>query len=383
MKRILHAGFAIFFAAVLILPVCLTRWGESEYAAAERRNLASFPNRFQNGTLNPDYVENVIAWFEDHMGFRDSFVALRNRMQMDLFHLSPTDKVHLGKEGWLFYTQNLNLEIATGEYPLSEETMEELTRRYLQIESRLEDEGIDFVLLFIPSKVSVYPEYVRAGTGEVQVTPIDRLSEYLTAHTSIKVINLKPDLIAAKGEHEVFHRTDTHWNGYGVYAGYESVIKKLSEWGLCDPHIAQVTFAQTEETTDLLNMATGGSVATRTSMLSVFQIEDERAIDDADGELSPEFWQYIRESGIANEEQCSHYVNDSIDGKRALVLGDSFLGSQNVMTLFAENYSEVFFVRDAARLDMGLVNLVQPDVVIFERTERFLNNTPASEPIRE
>src|SRR5690606_4072029 len=64
------------------------------------------------------------------------------------------------------------------------------------------------------------------------------------------------------------------------------------------------------------------------------------------------------------------YSNPSAQ-KSALILGDSFFFTWKIPELFAENFAEMDFIRtDIVAND--IVRTINPDIVILERTERYI-----------
>lgn len=48
-------------------------------------------------------------------------------------------------------------------------------------------------------------------------------------HSDVKIIDLRPPLLAAKGTTPLFYKTDSHWNAYGACVGCESIINAVRE----------------------------------------------------------------------------------------------------------------------------------------------------------
>ena len=65
------------------------------------------------------------------------------------------------------------------------------------------------------------------------------------------------------------------------------------------------------------------------------------------------------------------FSNSSIDNKNILMYGDSFFGGWKIPELFAENASDFNYVWSDS-IKGEVVDAVKPDVVIFERTERYI-----------
>ena len=75
-----------------------------------------------------------------------------------LFQLPASFSVVKGAEGWYYYTGDHNIEIATGDYPLTMHDLELIAKYQQQISDYYKSLGKAYILMLTPSKVSVYPE---------------------------------------------------------------------------------------------------------------------------------------------------------------------------------------------------------------------------------
>lgn len=91
---------AVLFACILIVPIFATNFSSNDYSAMEKRHLSSFPEFFtEDGKFNSVIWDEFSDWLVDHIGFRSELVQLTSRIKLHLFHQSPSDQVHIGKEG--------------------------------------------------------------------------------------------------------------------------------------------------------------------------------------------------------------------------------------------------------------------------------------------
>jgi hypothetical protein len=44
----------------------------------------------------------------------------------------------------------------------------------------------------------------------------------------VRVLDLRPALVAAKSQERLYHRTDTHWNDRGAFVGYRQIVEALA-----------------------------------------------------------------------------------------------------------------------------------------------------------
>ena len=151
----------------------------ADLSAKEKRTLAAFPELKEKRSWNKNFYNEFKVWFEDHLGFREKFISIASWTKFNVFRQSPSEKVHIGKDGWYFYTQDYNTDIATGNYPITEQLLEEILFCHKEVQKRLKEKGIDYVVILPTSKVSIYPEKLRIGKGNIIKTPVDLVADYL------------------------------------------------------------------------------------------------------------------------------------------------------------------------------------------------------------
>ena len=59
---------------------------------------------------------------------------------------------------------------------------------------------------------------------------LDQFLAHLKAHSKLTVVDLRPAVADEKTRHQVFYRTDTHWNTRGSYVGYTKIIEALTRF---------------------------------------------------------------------------------------------------------------------------------------------------------
>jgi len=368
MTRILVSAI---FISLLALPLLFIQWSEEEYSNEEKRVLAAAPSFWlEDYTWNPNVGGEIKSWLEDHIGFRSKLVRLYAETKFRFFRQSPSEKVHIGKEGWYYYTQDENLEIALGTYTLTPDVLEQILYRHLAIRDKLQAKGIDYVIILPTSKVSIYPEYLRCGSGEVRQTPADIVADYLEGHSDLKVIRLKDALLRSKKEHQVFFKTDTHWTQPGAFAAYQEIIRKLQEWGYCGTRPIDVAFENAEYCGEFSGMM---GLDLPPEAIENIVILDKKAV------LNPETEQYARfreaVEAAANQNPCYYYSNPAVEGPSVLMFGDSMFGGWQATELLAENFPE-FSYYWGTDMQENVLDAVMPDLVFYELTERYLNVFP-------
>lgn len=358
---------AIFLTVVFLLsiwlPLVFADKQGGRVSVTENRTLAQFPNLTSMKGLRSG-LEN---WINDNEGFRVQLQKFYADLSFNIFHTSPSDRVKFGKDGWYFYTGDNNLQIASGTYPMTQETLEKIKDTQVAIQQALKKKGITYILVFTPSKVSVYPENLIGNFQECR-TVIDEVADYLTENTTIPVINVKSDLLKAKQTQVIYHKTDTHWNQAGAYVGYSTIINRLNNLGLIDTKPANITTFPSTYKGEFSAMM-GDIDLLQPEPIEATKIISPKAQSLESSELYDKIQLLKTNDGIYTSAYL--YKNPSINNKKMLIYGDAFFASWNIPQLFAENFSDLSFIW-SDYITNDIVDELKPDFVILERTERYL-----------
>jgi len=358
----------IAFLAVLILPVIASDKVGGAASPNENRYLAKFPTIIvEKNKIAPGLKSGFEAWLKDNLAAREDAQRIKAYIDLRLFDSSPSPLVHIGDDGWYFYTNDRDLEIGQGTHLLSNEELEAVRQNQVAIQTSLKEQGIDYVLALIPSKSSVYPEFIKGGRYNIGTTLIDQVTTYLQENTTIPVINVKPDLINAKNKQDVYFRTETHWNHAGAYIGYKAIINRLNELGMVHTQPVSIsTEPATHNGEFSAMMGYPGLLPPEPFLATVIQNPQATLVNDS--EKVNQVKKTIANYDIVGE--YFSYSNPSAE-KSALILGDSFFFTWKIPDLFAENFAEMDFIRTDIFAN-EIVQTINPDIVIFERTERYI-----------
>lgn len=363
MKRNIKSFIILLeFVLVILIPILGISWKSGDYSSSEKRNLAQFPSVISEDGITLDFKikDEFNSWFDDHIGFRRQMVQAVSWFKLNFLNRTPSDNVHIGKDDWYFYTLDNNLEIAIGNFPIKDSDLKQILNNMKKIKEVVRSQGREFVLVLPPSKVSIYPEYARYGSGEVIKTPVDIVADYLEENSDIKVVRLKEALLDAKEIEQVYFKEDTHWNEAGAYVAYKQIISNLQEWGLCDSQAVSVKYLESSHVCDLTLMM-GQSTPEQTLETQILQ---QNAVKEPDGsDLQQLLKQYMGEC------QTYHYKNSYIKDKKAVFFGDSMFGSWNATELMAENFSEFTYIWNY-NVKNEVIDLLDADIVFLEITER-------------
>lgn len=197
----------------------------------ENRNMASKP--ILTAENYESFPKEYEAYYNDNLPFRNQLIRFHNSIDYFLFKQSSSERVAIGKNGWLFYCDKTNgnpIEQSLGYWNFTSSQLQTIADNLMSAKRVLENQGIEFVLFIAPNKETIYmdelPDYYKVKSS---YTSTDQLIDYLTENTDIRVVYPKQDLLNMKKNLNMilYHKLDTHWNYAGAYIGAKSLAEEL------------------------------------------------------------------------------------------------------------------------------------------------------------
>lgn len=338
----------IGFLLLLILPNLVMLSGLETTMTNENKKITKLPDF--NLTNPKRLVSDYKSYYENNFGLRTSFVNTYLSFKTNILKENPLPhQVIKGEEGW-YFLGNAHSDILNdtfGNVPFTNADLNAITVNLENIERYLSSKQIKFYLVVPPNKQTIYQEKLPFQLNQ-NTKRLEQLQNHLNKHSTVQIISLEKRLLSEKKQHQLFYKTDTHWNDYGAFLGYTEVIKaishdfKIAASSLSDYHLTTIPFT---------------------------------------GDITPMINKHSRERSLKLEKKPSsiidtlskaytfqHYKNDAQDLK-LIMHCDSF--SDAWIPFFNETFNETVFVR-TFELDYALIEKIQPDIVILEIIERNL-----------
>jgi len=364
-KIILNKRHTISFILILFLPLLLLVTGTGKTGSTwENKSKAPelFPEEgFQKG------LENFGNYFEKNFPFRRKMLYRRNYFYSKIFGVSPVERVIIGKNKWLFLKRlnesGLEVDYSTSIDGFRKDELEYWFNTFYERYQFLKKRGIELLIVIVPNKSTVYTEYLpdslQKVTGGIRA---EELTEYLLKNSDIQVLNLRAILLNGKKDHQVYHRTDSHWTHFGAWLAYREIILHLSQRYQGALPFAFEEFPQKK--------IAGPSKADLASMLALnesFYKESFRRLFLPPGSD-------IGRSRLKNFKYKRVRTSVSINKKgylpKAIVIHDSF--GRGLKKYMSASFSEVIFLLDwGFNFFPDLIDKEQPAIVIYEIAERF------------
>lgn len=303
---------------------------------------------FNNPTASLALYKN---YYEEHFGLKSSMINSYIDFKTRVLNENPIqNRVTKGQDGWYFLGNHYNSLINDyfGNASFTEDELQSIATKISEINTYLKSKNIKFYVVIPPNKSSVYSEKLPYQLTK-SATRLEVLKLHLKKELDFEIIDLKSDLISHKVDGQLYYKTNTHWNDYGAYLGYQSVIKNLNrDFEIYETPISNYVFEEGFIKGDITDMIKNDNLETTLYLLK----KDSSNI-----------------SLIKNTYNHLHFKNPS-QPLKLIMFRDSF--ANNWVTFFNDSFGETMYLRNY-KLNKQFIEKEQPHIVIFEIVERNLN----------
>jgi hypothetical protein len=302
------------------------------------------------------------AYVADHFGVRRHLIGVLNRLRM-LAGVSGSRRVIIGRDGWLFFDDDTHLGSARGDPPMTGPQVRAWLTTLAGQTEFVRAHGAHYLVVTPPAKETIYPEHGPAWYhGPSPERPTLALPKLAQASGVGEVLYLYPQVAAAtKAGQKTFSRHDTHWSGYGAYAGYVGLMNRLRALGLTADEPRPLSEFRK------IDLKPGGSPRDLALMLGVssFVHIDYPHLDNPVGE------DRITKSFLSARTDWTgpQVIDTGVAGKPTLMMvRDSF--SNALLPFLYPHFSRIVLTHNVDgfwRPDM--IDRFKPDIVILEVIE--------------
>lgn len=371
MAKLPRYATIIFTAVVLAWFFVITVTPHQQvYLTSEKRVSNQFP-KFTNWSEFPKFAASLDSYLSDWMPYRAELVGFRSLSRLKLFNETASDRVMAGKDGWLFLS-GIDVHYFRNDFPYSDKELVQWGDMLQKRSDWLKHRGIPYLFVVAPSKQTIYPEYVASRYNKVQAeSRWDQLIAYLSTHTDVNFIDLRPVLKQAKSEKNfLYSKTDSHWNSSGALIAAKSILNKLNE-------IVPGAKMQVPDVVFEPRPYRGGQAI----MLNVGEALEEKAqfarVASPNAKVLINLTKTYTPADSTGAMRLLLSENKNQELPRALVLRDSFTTA--LQPYLSENFSHAAYCWQH-NLPAKLVAAHRPDVVLEVYCERFLmDNVPKNQ----
>lgn len=198
---------------------------------------------FYCGTNNDDNLENretivfnpkkpfeyIDSYYKYNFAFRNMLSKQYLALKSNVVNVSSIpDKVVNGKEGWYFlgnsYKNVYSESLGVVKYP--EEEITTIANNVLEMNRFCDSLGVKFYFFVAPNSHSIYKEYLPVKPNS-KLRRIDLLN--IKLKNKFNIIDVRTNLLSAKSQNILYHKTDTHWNEYGGFIASQEIIKTIKK----------------------------------------------------------------------------------------------------------------------------------------------------------
>jgi len=230
---------SVIFGLIIFLPLIIGIIQNDKISSQiEKRNLTKFPAIPQNFSDLNKFPGAFNQYYADHFGLRELFTKAYFKIISKINSSSTSDDVTFGQDGWMFlgsirpgYTRHDDpMGDVTNVNLYSDDELKTFAESITQVKDWLAKKGIAYVYIIAPNKHTVYfdklPEYISKKNKR---SATDQLINYLKSHTEVDVIDLRGVLIEAKKSHQLYYKTDTHWNFVAANIAQFEIMKSIEK----------------------------------------------------------------------------------------------------------------------------------------------------------
>lgn len=362
----------VLFLSVLCLPLVDNIFTIApRLPNTEQRSLSQLPKLRLDRRSIADFHGKFVRYFIDNFGFRNHLIRWNSLFKLKVLKVQQFPKVLVGRDDWLYLVKDddgnnpLDFYRAIGIFRNPGEVAA-WARPLVEIDRRLREKGIRFIVLFAPMKPSVYPEFIPGYFRPVRdVTRLDQVKEYLEKETRVEFIDLVKSVKEGKEGRRVFFKYDVHWNSYGAYFAYRRILENLA------PRYPSMRPASLDEYAVKWSVLPGGDLAGMLGLKDRFMEEypDFRPVRKHRAGKVP----------VPYSTKFSRFTEafETGDGSlpRGVIIHDSFFNF--IKPFLAEHFSRLACFQGYSRFDLSVIEREKPDLVFFEMVESYTQKSPA------
>jgi alginate O-acetyltransferase complex protein AlgJ len=366
MRRLSNALLVALFVVAICVPLGMNIAGiDGADAEGENRKLNDLPA--YDGTIDSigRFGNQFGKWFEDHFGLRSDLIRWYGITRYFWMGVSPSSNVMVGRDGWLFYSEDGGLPDYTNNEPLTERELSDWRTMIAREAAWCRARGITYLFTFTPDKHVIYPEQFTPSVK--QISPLSRMDQVFTAAADTgAMLDLRQRLIAARGQERLYHLTDTHWNQRGAYLAYEQIIEALHmRLPAVGPPLARDAFEAS------IRVGNGMDLARMIGLSRVLKEEDLRLQPKA----GRSYTVIVPEDGYATGGDPLIITEKPGSAlPRMVMFRDSFTSS--LAPFLSEHFSRAVYLWQN-NFDAQVIEQEKPDVVIHQMVGRHLYMTGA------
>lgn len=272
--------------------------------------------------------------------------------------MSMPPKAIIGKDGWIFLTNDTNRtwDQYEGRLLLSDGDVAEWRQELAQRGAFMRKNNIHYRFIVAPNKECIAPDKVPPEMRKAPFRLVHQVED--AAKGNVHGMFLERFILGQASPLSFYDKGDTHWNAYGAWHVANHIMKGLEIPGGIRPISEdEVHFRQAETHVGDLSIKFDQAVSTGSPRVSLRNTLARCTFDNR----------------ITNHGHVSIWEGGNPDGPSILLFGDSFAGA---LVRYLAHRARRLVRLHTNSIDREIVFRERPEIVLSVTIERFLRSVP-------
>ena len=241
MKRFAQVAFlACFLAVILAVPAGTLLFSKNNTSAYyENRALAEWPEITAEGILDGSLAQSLETWYSDHAPGRATLLKMDTFLSMDVLHRPVVNDIVTTQDVLLPF-----LDYSEYTPAAYEATVSSMSEPFSKLNQYIEETGGSFYFVGFPEQriyfEDEFPDYLNNHENEAEAA--DTIFREALEDEGIAFLDMG-EVYDDLGHPADFYSTvDHHYNYYGAYAAYRSILDTLAADGWELPVLTEEDF---------------------------------------------------------------------------------------------------------------------------------------------
>lgn len=241
MKRFAQVAFlACFLAVILAVPAGTLLFSKNNTSAYyENRALAEWPEITAEGILDGSLAQSLETWYSDHAPGRATLLKMDTFLSMDVLHRPVVNDIVTTQDvlvPFLDYS-----EYTPAAY---EATVSSMSEPFSKLNQYIEETGGSFYFVGFPEQriyfEDEFPDYLNNHENEAEAA--DTIFREALEDEGIAFLDMGEVYDDLGHPADFYSAVDHHYNYYGAYAAYRSILDALAADGWDLPVLTEEDF---------------------------------------------------------------------------------------------------------------------------------------------
>ena len=315
-----------------------------------------------------NYFKALEEWFNDRFNQRDRLIKYAYMLDAKINRDQATEQAFMGKDNWIFTKERNSIGNFQNTTHFENTELTRIKNNIVDREQWLKKQNIKLYMMIAPDKNRIYgenyPDKIKKNGTRSQ---IDQLYEYIKGETNVPIIYPVEELISNKSKGLLYYKEDTHWNDYGAYFGYRSLMDLVKKDYSNLKIISEEDFVLEKREsgkTDLLRM------------LNIKDSDYDKPLYECPKLKEP----FAEDIGKVNVKGTITGSVNSRNKLKAIIFCDSYTGAMK--PFLAESFGTVYYIGDHHKFNdyQEFIMQEKPDIVIHEVVGKYVGDLLQDKP---